>query len=270
MTYDSVERSQDAGAPVEVYRFAVGNAIYRYTSSDAPISLSVAGDGAQTFAPEPISRSTVEYSSEDQAGTLRIGVSRFNAIGQMFMASFPPAPVGVSIYRKHATDSETILLYSGKVSQATYDGANVSLMCLPMTAIFKRNIPRLTYQRECNWALYGPGCTLNKESFKDTVTVGSVSGRDVLAAGFASRADGWYTGGWLENSDGDRRYITGHVGGTVTLQSPFLALAPGASVFAFAGCDRTEATCNAKFSNIDHHLGFQRIPEQNPFDVGMT
>ena len=247
----------------------VGSTIYRWTSGDSIVNLDIPGDGALNYVPEPIERSQAEFSNEDQAGTITVTVSRFNPIGQMFMAFNPPSPVSLSIYRQHLGDIQAVLIFVGKVVAATFDGSDVQLSCAPMTAIFKRNIPRLMYQRECNWALYGPGCTVNKELFKDAGVVTGISGRTVSADVFGTRADGWYKGGWAELGDGTKRYITAHVGTIITLQSPFFGLAAGATIFAFAGCDRSEATCLTKFNNLVNHLGFQRLPTRNPFELGM-
>jgi uncharacterized phage protein (TIGR02218 family) len=246
-----------------------GSTIYRWTSGDTIVNLDVPGDGPMNYIPEPIERSQAEYTNEDVSGTITVAVSRFNPVGQMYIAFNPPSPVSLAIYRQHLGDTQFVLAFVGKVVAATFDGADVQLSCAPLTAIFKRNVPRLMFQRECNWALYGPGCTVNKDLFKDNGTLVTVDGRNLSAAVFATHADGWYTGGWIELDDGTKRYITKHVGDTITLQAPFIGLVAGATIHAFAGCDRTETTCDTKFNNLVNHEGFQRLPTRNPFELGM-
>jgi uncharacterized phage protein (TIGR02218 family) len=270
MSYDSLEKSRNDGNPVELFRFSMGSTVWRYTSADRRIYASVGGDGLQLYEPEPMERDESDYSQEDQSGTLQVLLSRFNPVAHLFMAQSPPQPVALTIYRLHYTDGATAVTFIGKVSSVVYEGPTAALRCSPLSAAMNRNIPRLLQQKHCNWALYGPGCGLNKESFKDTGTVASVSGFMVTADVFATRADGWFDTGWMELADGTRRYITAHVGNTVTLQDPFLSLPNGTAFSAFAGCLRTEAVCASKFSNLVNFLGFERIPSRNPYELGMS
>ncbi|OGS01547.1 MAG: hypothetical protein A2V88_02670 [Elusimicrobia bacterium RBG_16_66_12] len=95
--------------------------------------------------------------------------------------------------------------------------------------------------------------------------VATVSGVEVRSATFAAQPSGWYLNGWMEDVVGEKRFIVGHLGDTITLMNPYPALAPGDTVVVVAGCDRTEATCVAKFNNFGNYLGFPRLPTRNPF-----
>lgn len=270
MSFDALETSQLAGEPVELYRWARGATVWRQTSADQRFSVDVGGDGNQDYDPAPIRRTAPSYRAEDSSGTISVSVSRFNPVGQQFIGSAPPAPVSVTIYRMHRTDPEVIVAFVGKVVAASCDGSWIRLQCAPLTVALRRNIPRILQQRQCVWALYGAGCGVNRATFQDTATVLAVSGLDVQAAEFALRADGWFSEGWLEKNDGDKRAIVGHVGDTVTLDSPFISLAAAETVYAFAGCLRTEAVCTAKFSNLINFMGFERIPSKDPYRLGMA
>jgi uncharacterized phage protein (TIGR02218 family) len=272
VTYDGFEKSRNAALPQECYRFAVGATIYRYTSSDSIVSIDVAGDGLFDFLPEAIERDDINFNQEDHSGTITVGLGRFNPVAQLFMAYAPSSPCAVTIYRKHRfdPDNEIVVAFTGKIVAATFDGSLVQLVCAPLSAVLKRNIPRLMFQRACNWALYGPGCGVDKGAFRLTGTVGSVSGFNMTATVFGTMADGWLTGGWVELVDGSKRFIEDHVGTTITLQAPFFGLVGGETIYAFAGCDRSEATCLGKFNNLAKHSGFERIPLKNPFELGLT
>ena len=61
------------------------------------------------------------------------------------------------------------------------------------------------------------------------------------------------------------RWITAHVGDTLTLSYPFKGMAPGETVSVFPGCDGLESTCRNKFNNVLNFSGFTRLPSKNPF-----
>ena len=61
------------------------------------------------------------------------------------------------------------------------------------------------------------------------------------------------------------RMITNHSGDTITLSAVLPGLAVGVALEAFAGCDRTFATCQSKFGNSLNFGGFPWIPAKNPF-----
>lgn len=256
------------GEPVECYKFTVGATTYRYTSADRNVSLAVVDSG--TYVPSVVSHDEQVYSQEDASENIAVKVPRTTPVAQLFVAYNPPGFVVLSIFRKHRADPEEITLFVGRVLSCTFDGPEATLTCAPISQVFRRRIPSLVIQPQCNWNLYGTGCGVDKLLFKDSGTVLAVSGAVVRAFVFGTRPAGWYNNGWLELASGERRYIVSHVGDAVTLQTSFPALAVGASVDAFAGCDRTEATCASKFANLVNHLGFPRVPTRNPYSGSVT
>jgi len=269
VTVDANEKARYTGAPVECFRFAIGVTIYRYTSADQTITASLDG-GMEEYAKEAIERGDLDYSQEDGAGNLDISVPILNPVAQSMLIEGPTQAVTVTVYRFHFADSSSVVEFIGRVVGAVYEAGACTLKCAPLDVSLQRLVPRLYVQSECNWALYGAGCEVAKASFKDSGTVMTFAGYQVRAAIFATRADGWYVGGWMELADGTRRYITAHVATAITLRSPFPVLAIGQTFDAYAGCDRTEATCLSKFNNLGKHFGFKRIPIKNPYTEGMV
>lgn len=270
MSLDTREKSRNSGNPVELYRIQNGSTVYRYAAADLRISVDVAGDGLQTYVPEAISRGELTFSQEETAGMLDVTVPRWNPIAQLFIPFTSPTPVKIKVFRVHPDDGEVIVAFIGRIVRAEFAGSEAKLSCAPLAVELRRAIPRIACQVACNWSVYSPGCTLDPNSFKDVGTIASVSGFDVTATVFASRADGYFDAGYLELADGTTRYITSHVGNRVTLQAPIIGLTVGTAFSAFPGCDLTEATCLSKFNNLANHLGFKRIPTRNPYELGMT
>lgn len=263
--YETYERSTSDGCPVECYLFTSGATAYRYTSADEPIVLSTG-----TYAPTVVIRDGADFSAEDTTGNITVRIPRNDPVALLGVAYVPPSPVTLTVYRKHRGDPETIVYWQGRVVSWAFDGPECSLTCAPISQVFRRRVPSILFESQCNWALYGSGCTVAKVSFKDSGTVSAVDGVTVRAVVFGTRPAGWYTNGWVELASGERRFVVDHVGDAVTIMSAFSSLSVGAAVDAYAGCDRTEAVCAAKFNNLVNHLGFPRIPTRNPFGGSIT
>jgi len=262
MTYDAREQSTHGGAPVECYRFAMGDRLWLLTSADRTVVLP-----SGTYMPAVISRGELDHSQEDGAGTLQVKVPRSSALAGLYVAGLPSRLLSLVLYRAHRGDeANAVVAFTGTVAALTVEGPEATLTCAPVSAAFRRRLPGLQFQSQCNWPLYSLGCGLSAADYRDTVTVSTVSGVTVTAAGFAARASGWFRNGWLEGPDGEKRFIVDHVGNAVTLMTPPASLAAGQTAYAYAGCDRTESACASKFNNLANHLGWARIPARNPHD----
>lgn len=262
--YASFETGQGfgvVGIPVECYKWQLGATTWRHTSADRDQVLS---DG--TFTPETITRDAMDFSQEDSAQNLSVRVSRLHAVAQLFRSYNPVTPVTLTIYRKHRSDPEEIIIFSGKVVSCNFEGPEAILVCAPVSHAFRRHVPSTLYQPLCNWALFGMGCGLDKNSFKLSGFVTAVGATSVRATVFASQADGWLNNGWAELASGERRFIVSHVGDAIVLGSAFSSLPLGTAIDAYAGCDLSETVCRVKFNNLVNHLGFPRVPTRNPFD----
>lgn len=249
------------GIPIECYKFVQGATTWRFTSSDRNQTLT---DG--TFTPEPITRDAQDFSQEDTAQNVAVKVRRDNAVAQLFRSFNPPTPVTLTIYRKHRSATEETVWFVGKVMSCSFVGPEATLACAPISQAFVRRVPSVVFQSQCNWSLYSTPCGVSKASFKTTGTALSVSGAMVRATAFGAKPDGWFNNGWAELPNGERRFIVAHIGDAITLQTSIPSLVVGGTVDAYAGCDRSETTCAAKFSNLANHMGFPRVPTRNPYD----
>jgi uncharacterized phage protein (TIGR02218 family) len=88
-------------------------------------------------------------------------------------------------------------------------------------------------------------------------------------SGLATFPEDWFTGGRLVWTSGANAGLSGHVkshlpGGVEAVVelwlSPPMAAAPGDAFLVTAGCDRTAATCAAKFNNLLNFRGFPHMP----------
>lgn len=263
MSFDERERSAHGGQPVELYSFACGSSIWRWTSADRPQAY-----GGHTYAPETIRRGQIDQNGEDEQGELELTVPRTNPVAELFIADLPVRPVTLTAYRLHRSEPEVVCFFIGEVASAEFTGSTVKLTCLPESQILRRQIPTTTFQAQCNWALFSGPCGLNKDDFRVAGTVSAIAGLTIQAAAFAALPSGYLTSGWVEIPGGEIHWITAHSGSTVTLLTPFRDIAIGDTVHAFPGCDRSIAACKA-FDNLEHFFGFPWVPTKNPFITGI-
>jgi len=114
------------------------------------------------------------------------------------------------------------------------------------------------------------GVGLDRPAYSATGTVTQTIAPDTVAAsGLNGFADDWFTGGrliWTSGASvGRNAPVRLHRidGGAhrLTLQGGHEALPDAGSTFkVYAGCDRTFATCKAKFANPSNFRGFPHLP----------
>ena len=270
MSYDEKERSREQNSPLEFYRFSMGSQLWRFTAAD--VGYHVAADGDEAYQVERISRTELDYSQEDSAANVTVTVPRANPVAQLFGPYIPPTPVGLIIYRRHRTDpdGEEVALPPFKVLSASFEGGDAKLLCAPVSNVLKQVVPRLVQISTCNWAVFEPGCGLDREDFRTDVTLDDVAGVALTSTGFDALADGWFTRGYIEIASGprtgERRFVIAHLGALVTLQNPFPAdVVAGATVKAYPGCNGDRVDCVNKFNNLRNRMAWDEIPNRNPY-----
>ncbi|MDZ7905065.1 MAG: DUF2163 domain-containing protein [Cypionkella sp.] len=136
------------------------------------------------------------------------------------------------------------------------------------------------YQSGCDAVLGGAACKfdLGQSGFREDMTVQSF-GADgqIVLAGNSVQSSGWFAQGRLSVATGaaaglsgmikvDTRLSSSSTGGgrkIVLWQSLGADLAIGDAVQLEAGCDRSAATCKAKFNNFANFQGFPHIPGED-------
>lgn len=263
MSFFSSENKRFGGKPYELYWFSVAGQSWHLTSGDK--TRTYLGD---TYTPLAIARDELDMNQEAKSGSLKLTLPRTHPIVALFMAYLPAAPVSLVIYAGHDddTDAETLVAWRGKISQARFIEA-CELTGVSEQYLLSQRIPIIQFQPQCPWILYGPGCGLDKAAFAVTGTVSALStdGMTATITGFNVKPNAWLNAGWIEYGS-QRRFILSHVGNVVTLIAGAAGLTVGASVVAYAGCMRNKTDCNTKFNNYVNFMGFEHLPERNPFD----
>lgn len=261
MSYDLEEKSRFEAKPIECYFFALASSSWSFTSAEESIWIPGWSD---PFDPAPIVAERQEHGAEDLAGGITLTVPRTLPCIADFVAYAPSSRLNLTLIQAHRTSpGEYKTPFRGSVVGVEWEDSLAKLTCQPITHEFGRVVPRLGYQRQCNWPLYSAGCGVNAASFAQPGTVTSVLGAVIAAPEYATHPDGWFNAGFaLWGSQ--RRFIVRHQGQVLNLMSPFQGLETGLTVVAYPGCDQTETMCAQKFNALNRHLGLARIPYRNP------
>jgi uncharacterized phage protein (TIGR02218 family) len=261
VTYDAQEQLGYGAKPYELFLFQGTGLSVPLTSADAPISYL-----GNTYVPASIERAEVDQSSEVTSGTIKIFLPKDHPLAQMFIPYLPVSPISVIVYGSHYTDldGETVALFTGTVASARFTD-QCELTCTSSQYLLQRKIPKQLYQSQCAHVFGDAGCTVNlaDHTYDGEVSAIDATGTVLTVPGFASLPDS-LTNGYLAFA-GNLRMIVAHAGEQVTLLSPIVGLEVGSSVAGTAGCALTFAAC-AVYKNIANFLGFDLIPEVNPFD----
>lgn len=128
-----------------------------------------------------------------------------------------------------------------------------------------RQLPTILIQPTCTNTLYDSRCTVNKASFTFGSSVASGSTINVINCGLAQAA-GYFDNGQLVVTsgvnNGQKRSIKSYTPGVIILDSPLFSVPGiGDNLSAIAGCDKLQATCSGKFSNLANFAGFPYVPQ---------
>lgn len=264
------------GRPRELFTFALGADMWRYTSAGSAVTVAATG---LTYVPALIGRGRIQRSDESGAVTVAVKLGRGVAVVERLIES-RSQPAALAIHRHQPGDALSVpilLAYGDVVGLTMQPDGWVAANLVTAEGSFALPFPRPVIDRQCQWQTYSPDCGLDEANFsfattvtardRTTLTVDSVDGHD----------DNYYTLGQLVYTDGARRYrffISSQLDTTLQIvgglpDSFAAALESGpVAVTLIAGDDKLNHTCSQKFANIDRFLGFRYLPVLDPLKVG--
>lgn len=267
MTWIARESATASGRPVEVFRFAQGATVTALTSADAPVTVL-----GTTYQPAIISHGPIGASDEAQTRTLDVFLPEDHPLVAPMIRGLTPVPVSLIIYAAHRDDlTRTAVIWQGRVAGVSFGDRQATLRCTPLQSALTESLPRRVIGRGCMWMLYRSGCGVAESAFTHPGTVVAITpgapGPTVQVAGAPNLGPSstYYRFGTIRVGEA-RVMVASQAGDLLTLLSPMPQLAVGAPVSLVAGCDRTAATCAARFNNLPRFGGFPALPLRNPFD----
>lgn len=155
-------------------------------------------------------------------------------------------------------------LFEGSVASPLVDGAKAVIKVKSMTDQLNVMMPRNLFLPSCGRVLYRSGCGVDRALYATGGIVLSGSNKTALLAGL-NKPDGYFNQGYMMFTSGLNsgviRTIKSHTMNLLNLSLPLAYLpAAGDTFTVYPGCDKTLATCSAKFNNIIKFRGFPWIP----------
>jgi uncharacterized phage protein (TIGR02218 family) len=165
------------------------------------------------------------------------------------------------------TSAGTLIWFVGRTADITFVSSFATFNVNSHLELLNISMPRNLFQAGCVNTLYDASCGLAQGDFEvsDAAGVGTQAGTIYTTL---TEATGWFNQGKIQFTsgpcDGLWRTVKAYVNsGTsiVTLTSPFpVSPEVGDTFLIYPGCDKTQSTCETKFSNLDNFRGFPYIP----------
>ena len=158
----------------------------------------------------------------------------------------------------------SVTLFKGRLGNVDQIGRTTAKLTVNSDLVLLDiDMPRNLYQPTCLHTLYDSGCTLVKNAFGTSGTVGYGSTASVINWSGASTN---FQQGSITFTSGVNASVTATVGSVVagtsmTLLYPLESVpAPGDGFTVYYGCDHTPGTCQSKFNNLANFRGFPYVP----------
>jgi uncharacterized phage protein (TIGR02218 family) len=252
----------------------IGGEVLRYTSADFDVKLGI---NAFSSRGPLVSRGPIRTSVGLEVDTLSITIATGNPAhqlnGQPFIAgALDGALDGATVLLERAFFSSwaspatgSLVMFSGRVSQISGSRHELQVNVKSDLELLNVKLPRNIFTPGCSNTLYGPVCGANRAAV--TVT-GTVAGVEIQRRAFAtalSQADGWFDLGTLTFTSGANagvsRTVQAYVDGGFEFALAWPAdIAAGDAFSVVPGCDKTKATCQARFNNKARYRGFPYVP----------
>lgn len=274
MSFDTIETSREAGQPIELYKFVLGDSERLplcYTDAERLIPWD-----DLTYQATAIQRTSIKSDGSLDNARLTISVPRELEISELFRIYPPSYVVSVFIYQGHYGTVDFPLLWSGRVLNRALEGTVAKLACDPIATGMRR--PGLTrnYQYGCPLALYstGPGmCNAPKTARSVTSIVIAAANKIIVQhASPLGSDDGNFVNGILEWITANGRESR-NVFKVTRLSVNTLELAvsgnlhgatTGMDMNLYLGCRHTTDDCKDVHANIVNYGGQPWIPTENP------
>lgn len=261
-------------AYADLYTFTLqGGGVLRYTSADVPVTY-----GGNTFALGPLlSRSRTKLGIGISVDDLEINISADSAVQvngkamMTFLASGGLDGARLKLERAFMVDwstapAGTLVMFAGRVSDVTMGRYEARLVVRSDTELLDVKVPKNLYQPGCMNTLYDAACGKSRAALTvaNAVAAAPAPTKSVFGSTLGQAASyfdlGVVTFASGANS-GISRTVKSYAGGQVTLIAPFpFAPAVGDTFTIYPGCDKTQATCNSRFANLQRFRGQPFIP----------
>lgn len=266
--FDTIEKSAEAGAPIEFMVFEFAGTTTRYVNHTEQLEL-----GGKVYTPSVVSSDSNRATGGVGSSELKVSLPANSPVATPFRGGTPRDVLKLTILLAHLQDdgslTDSIVWVRGTHTTAVFNGTQCTFSFETGLGALASEGLQEKYSTTCPHVVYGSKCgaALNG-SVSEDVTVSDVSpdGRTVTLAG--SVTPGAYVGGVLILS-GERATVANNSATILSLVNP-LRLAGGGSTGTLArGCDHVMSTCATVFENLANFGGTPYIPLINLYEKGL-
>lgn len=159
-----------------------------------------------------------------------------------------------------------LMWFPGRIADVECDRYEARLTVKSELELLNVMVPRDLYQAGCLNTLYDPAC--GKAAATYTVAGASTSATDARRITFShalAQAAGYFDLGVAKFTSGANagisRTIKTHTSGALVVLQPWpFPVVSGDTFTVYPGCDKTQATCTTKFSNVVRFRGMPYVP----------
>jgi uncharacterized phage protein (TIGR02218 family) len=233
-----------------------GGTVLRYTSADTAVTVNAVG----------IAVDNLDLSINADAS---ITVSGVPIIAFIAAGGFDNAIIGLS--RSFAAGPTNLSwigvidLFQGRVSDTDASRYEAQITVTSDSELLNVMIPRNVYAPGCSNTLFDGTCGVSKAAFSATITATSTDGYLTTTSATMGQPATYYALGWAvgvtgANAGVGRTIKSNTTTSFMTIQPWGQPVAPGDTFKVYAGCDKTQATCNSKFANLPRFRGYPFVP----------
>lgn len=250
-----------------LYKFTAGSAPYWFVKGAHSVSV-----GDETYNPVQITHTLPTFSNEPQDAEIDVTIREDVELAEVLITP-PPYPIILDIYEyDHDTDTSTPY-YRGWVVRCNF-ALTESLIVLHLKTVwhfYERESLTDSLSRLSRYSIYDERSGVDTSALAKAITVTALNDqRDVLTVTGITEIDDYYTGGWIEAPNLDKRTILSHAGGTLTLNGGFpeFTLAAGFNATIYPGDDLLYSTWANKFQSLTNNGenwgGWEFTPNVDP------
>lgn len=271
MSFHALDTGQSTSRPFLCFRFQSGSTFYRYTTAE--ITLTVDG---QSFTPDVMSVEALELKPNQSDQRLAVLTRRDLPVVSLLYVTRPR--VNLRIYQVQRDDLTAWQVYwTGAVVGVSLRDDEARIIVDAGTGRIDGLLAPQMFGASCQWVLGRAWCPVDitPHTFAGTLTAVGGGGKQLTAAAWAGKGDGYFVNGHVQTPDGRAEVVTAYdtATGQVTLKSALTGLGVGDSATAVAGCDGARSTCEGRFgsaTNAGAAWGGFFIPKIDPVKGGVS
>jgi uncharacterized phage protein (TIGR02218 family) len=256
----------------DLYTITANGVTLRYTTWESSLIV-----GGNTFlaGPPNFKRSAIEEKIGMDVTTLELTIEASSSdlisgipiLQRIVLGQFDGATVRIDRLFMDSSGMQigTVIRFSGFMGALDELGrTHAKYQVESLVNRLQMDLPHMLIQPGCVHTLFDAGCTLSAASFAESNTVQAGSTVNKIVS-VSAKADSYYDNGRIVFASGANNGLTKAVrlyaSQIFTFNSP-LPFSPtaGDTFTAYPGCDKTQATCTNKFSNLVNYLGFGYVP----------